>query len=739
MCRAFFLALPFLAWGCSLRSSTCGEENDLCCEGATCASELQCRSGVCLPKLVCETDCTSGQQRCTATGGIELCIQPPDACPTWQSVVAQCPGTQRCRPLADNTQAECADACPSGCALESIVCTSGGPQVCQTDPVSGCPVFVTLQENPDAPLCVKGACSDEVCWENPVPTGATWVSAAGWATDQFMAVDALGNLLRNTSGAWSYAVQNGAIAAVAVCDVPGRYVAVGRQGALYAGSNFTWTKNAAPLPDAAFNGAACTSNLVAIAVGRSGVVAVRNTLGNWLNVASGTSANLLAVSARLDNAEAWAVGLNGNIVRCTDLDNVNGNINCLPEMSGTTADLYSVWADPADARVFAVGAGGLVLERTPTGWVQVAQGTTFQTLYQVTGVMQGLVMAVGGDGTVLTLSEGEWHPQRVFPPTRWSAAFFGTHHEPVLLGDDGYVAVGLAPAPWKQMGGRSVTYESLKGVHGTSTSDVYAVGTNGLLLHRAGDVWRPEAVGRYNHTFKAVRAVSANEVYAVGSNDDLMAPQGIVTARRAGRWATEALQIALQPLNGVTDDGVNVVAVGIEGTWLEKPLGAGGDAWAKVAHQQGAVPLNAVAARPMGATGSSEVVAVGDHCTVLRKVGGVFSKEVVPGCDGNLSAVWVGSDGDTFVGGTEGQVFHRTGQGWEREFPGCFIESVTALAGASSTVFATCENNELYQRSNGSWRTVAAQLSAQPLYGVWLSPQGELFVVGGGGTILRRR
>ncbi len=575
--------------------------------------------------------------------------------------------------------------------------------------------------------------------KTPLPRGGPWVSAAGWATDQFMAVDEMGNLLRNASGAWTYAVQNEAIVAVADCDVPGRYVAVGRQGALYTGTNSTWVKNAAPLPSAAFSGAACTNDLVAIAVGRDGVVAVRNTLGNWLNVTSGTSAPLMAVSARRANAEAWAVGLNGNIVHCTDLNNVNGNITCAPEMSGTTVNLYSVWADPIAPRVFAVGEGGLVLERTLRGWQQVAQGATFQALYSVTGTRDGPVMAVGNDGTVLTLSDGTWAARDVFRPLQWRAVFFGSNLEPVLLGEDGYVAVGIAAAPWKQVGGRSVTYETLNGVHGTASNDAYAVGTGGLLLHRAGDVWRPEAVGRYNHTFKAVRAVSPDEVYVVGSDGDLMASKGIITARRAGQWVTEASNLTLQPLTGVTDDGANAVAVGWQGTWLEKPLRAGREAWVNVDHQQGKVRLNAVSARPMGATGSSEVVAVGDNCTVLRKVGGVFSKEIVPGCDGHLWAVWVGGDGDTFLGGTEGQVFHRTAQGWEREFLGCFIDSVTALGGGSSTQFATCENNELYQRSNGSWRAVAAQLAAQPFYGTWLSPQGELFVVGSGGTILRRR
>jgi photosystem II stability/assembly factor-like uncharacterized protein len=134
----------------------------------------------------------------------------------------------------------------------------------------------------------------------------------------------------------------------------------------------------------------------------SGMLACNQTTGSsslpdgsfakgWTVVATGTTANLNAISGLSDKA-FWVVGDRGTI------GHWNGTTLAL-EKSGTTANLHSVFAlDANDA--WAVGDGGTILQRTAAGWKVVGAGTTRQVL---TGVWADTtrVVAVGSNGTVI--------------------------------------------------------------------------------------------------------------------------------------------------------------------------------------------------------------------------------------------------------------------------------------------------------------------------------------------------
>jgi hypothetical protein len=62
----------------------------------------------------------------------------------------------------------------------------------------------------------------------------------------------------------------------------------------------------------------------------------------------------------------------------------------------------------------------------------------------------------------------------------------------------------------------SGTTADLKGVWGSSTTDVFAVGGSGTILHYDGSVWTPHSSGFDNWLF-GVGGRSADDVFAVGA------------------------------------------------------------------------------------------------------------------------------------------------------------------------------------------------------------------------------
>jgi photosystem II stability/assembly factor-like uncharacterized protein len=180
----------------------------------------------------------------------------------------------------------------------------------------------------------------------------------------------------------------------------------------------------------------------------------------WTLISAGTT-NLNAVSGVSDSA-LWVVGDHGVV------GHWNGT-KLLWETSGTTANLRGVWALTADD-AYAVGDAGTILQRTVSGWQQVAAGVTRQVL---TGVWADTtrVVAVGSNGTV------------------------------ILGGPMGYK---LVP---------NTLGENLFGVSGTAGGAVTTVGALGLVLQLNGTTLTRTPIPAFTKLLTGVATGSANSYY----------------------------------------------------------------------------------------------------------------------------------------------------------------------------------------------------------------------------------
>lgn len=140
------------------------------------------------------------------------------------------------------------------------------------------------------------------------------------------------------------------------------------------------------------------------AVGRNGTIVYRDEQGSWSTEASGTKADLFAVTSRV--GAAYAVGAGGVIVRSD-----GGAPKWTPVASGTTEDLFGVAVEAEE--VVVVGAHGTILRLTDprAGFRRESSGTT-SDLYGVAHGDRGYdFIAVGANGTILRSVASGWEPE----------------------------------------------------------------------------------------------------------------------------------------------------------------------------------------------------------------------------------------------------------------------------------------------------------------------------------------
>jgi len=721
------------------RCERCGAPGEGCCAGASCDEGARCENGGCVAK--CGAGCEPGAQRC-ASGSIELCGYATPPCTRWTQVVERCPTGQVCQ------EGKCVERCPDACPLGSHLCTSEGLKTCVLHPTTQCPVYQLAPDAPDKPSCMTGACDEGFCWEGPLPQGNGLRIVAGASPTHLHALDELGNILNFVEGHWTYewrVPSGGAVRGLSSCRLPGQALAVGERGLVLRRNWTGWLREDLGTTAVNLHAVACGASNMALALGANGSLWARTPdgkeSGTWRALTSPTTEELHGVHVFARGVEGWAVGASGHVVRCQHLDAPALTTCALEPQPLTTADLNAVWVNEGDelgtgpraGEVVIVGDEGLVLQRAPgASWAIAAQGLTSQSLNAVWGLDMGSVYAVGDGGAFLRRIE-ERGVSESFSGVSLKSVYASDTSHLFVVGDAGEMwfsdVQGLSGpgTRWLQTGGKQPTREVLLDVDGSDASNVFAVGANGTVLHKYGDVWVPEARGLTASDLNAVTVVSSEETYAVG--DD-----GVILARRDGTWAREGVGLTSEALYGVTHAGSTVYAVGVGGTWLEKPVGGASAEWQSVAQ-----PLSGAIFLAM-ATNGTEVWAVGAECAAVRKSGGQFNVETIEGCTfEHLFALWVGADGEVFVGDmAQGLVLHRLAGKWQREALGSF-EAISDFVVRGTDAWALCSSGLIYRRTAGLWKVEAKSLTTHGFEGGYVAPDGRLYVVGSGGLIWQRR
>ncbi len=256
----------------------------------------------------------------------------------------------------------------------------------------------------------------------------------------------------------------------------------------------SWESSAEFGDDTVLRGISAAREDYLVAVGNDGAVYTKRD-GPWTAEDSGTDNHLRAVwsgeyddsFARVDGAPivAVAVGDKGTVVMSQA-----GPWRSTP--TGTTVRLNAVDGKSHDD-VLAVGGKGTILRWQGDQWTRQATNTTVD-LHGVNISATGTRYAVGDQGLLLVYKSGRWQKQRLGESRLRAIDSSGSK---TIIGGDGgslYISHGKG-RPFKRQ--RSPTKSTIRDVAFDGTDSIWAVGDNGLLLHKSpsSPAWVKEQQG----------------------------------------------------------------------------------------------------------------------------------------------------------------------------------------------------------------------------------------------------
>ncbi len=254
-------------------------------------------------------------------------------------------------------------------------------------------------------------------------------------------------------------------------------------------------------------------------------------------------------------------------------------------------------------------------------------------------------------------------------------------------------------------------------VWGTSSSDVFAVGYDGTIVHYNGETWSPMTSGTTARLY-GVWGTSSTDVYVVGHDGTILHHDG-----ETWNSMTSGTSSALLAVWGTSMS--EVYAVGANGAVLHFD----GEIWSPMTSGT-AAPLHGV-----WGTSSGDVFAVGAFGTVVHYDGTTWSS-MTSGTTENLADVWGTSSGDVYAVGVGGTILHFDGEIWSPMTSGT-VEIIRGVWGTSSSdAYAVGQGGTIVHYDGETWSPMTSGTTEQ-LYGVWGTSSSNVYAVGSFGVIMR--
>ncbi|HZI41427.1 MAG TPA: Ig-like domain-containing protein, partial [Gemmatimonadaceae bacterium] len=371
------------------------------------------------------------------------------------------------------------------------------------------------------------------------------------------------------------------------------------------------------------------------------------------------------------------------------------------------------------------GSGNGTITSTPAGITCAISNGTAAT----TGCM-----AHFEDGTTVTLSE---RPNGGFKLTSWGNACPVASSCVLSMTLDQAATATFSLGSWTAMSIPSSPL--LHGIWGSSTKQVFAVGSAGTILRFDGSTWTSMSGDAVRSNLWDAWGSSASDVHVAS---EAVAGQGQRLHYDGGAWSVASIPDGVNYYSVWGTSATNVYFGGDYGTFLHFD----GDAMS---------PIETGTRSPLlGIWGSSanDVYAVGLNGTALHYDGQSVKAFTLPGLatepfTESLGAVWGSSANDLWIGGgdSSGDLWHWDGTSWSRltlwNAPGAVGIGVNGIWGTSNSDVWAVGANHAYHYDGVKW--TAADLptaGSTTLIRVWGCGPLDVFAAGvsnGAGLILR--
>ena len=266
----------------------------------------------------------------------------------------------------------------------------------------------------------------------------------------------------------------------------------------------------------------------------------------------------------------------------------------------------------------------------------------------------------------------------------------------------------------------AIPMDTLRGVWGTSASDVWAVGYHGTLEHFNGTSWSPVTSGT-TEPLVGVWGTSPSNVWIVGGFT------GTILHYNGTSWssALERQQIGL--LFGVW--GGSASDVWVLGD-IVPALHYDGTKWS----ESGSVTPTIFG---MWGNSSSDIWAVGyspgPGGIIVHYNGATWSSVSAVTTQG-LSGVWGTSASDVWAAGANGVIVHYDGTSWSSVTSPTSQGLVSLWAASASDAWAVGYGGAIVHYDGTSWSNMTSG-TTQDLFGIWGSSDSDMWAVGTSGLL----
>jgi photosystem II stability/assembly factor-like uncharacterized protein len=433
--------------------------------------------------------------------------------------------------------------------------------------------------------------------------------------------------------------------------------------------------------------------------------------------------------------DVYAVGERGTILHTRD-----GGRTWSVEGSGTTNDLYAVWGSGADD-VFVVGYLGTILHSTDGGstWTPQQSGK-WKNLNGVWGSGKGDVYITDHTGGVLhsTDSGATWKGRKsgadelhgIWGRGKDDIYLVGNDHtnDGCGKGDDhcmGYTPRGAVLHSTD--GGKTWSHETTKtvphAIWGTGPHRFIAGSAELELhdtLHHVDDDDETTDSAPIDKYMFALWGTGPGDVFAVGTEGT------ILHTTDARTWTPKASGVR-HNLRAIWGTKGAIFVVGDYGTILRSA--DAGETWTALGSAS-AKDLHAV----WGIAGG-DVLAVGEDGLILRRTRGAWTSEV-SGTTEPLVAVWGSAAADVYVVGKNGTILHGGAGSWKAQKSGATRLTGVWGSGKDDVYVVGGRGAILHSTDRGATWTAQTSGVKEDLTGVWGNGKEHVFVIGDSGALL---
>lgn len=555
--------------------------------------------------------------------------------------------------------------------------------------------------------CLAGVCNEQDwCWVSPRPSG-TWLFGVWMASaNEIWAVGSAGTILRS-DGVHFERTPSGTLTNVrAIWGAAADAIwAVGEDGLILHWDGTSWTPQESGTPLNDLHGVHGTSTTDVWAVGAGGIVLHWDGV-SWSPVPSGTTETLWGAWAAAAD-DAWFAGEANTLLHWEGA--AVQRFGC-----SSSASFMSIHGDAPD-HVWAVGPGvtNVFCLWDGQAWSARAESQGARTVH---GITTDAAWGFGLDGRMV----------------RWDGTTWSLHFE--------------APFP---------TLEHLFAAWSVAENDVWAVGSNGEMIHWTGSSWqrvRPEVIEGAN--FSDVWGCAPDDLWIAGESALHFDGQALLGA---GPDVDALRGFACDDIWGVSFTGM---ASHWDGSaWTSEPTGASGvdniggtsgdDLWivadAEVWHRDATGWSLAFTAREplrdVFALAVDDVWVVGLNGFTAHYDGGQWVDLAGPTL-ADLNALWASAPDDVWATGRAG-TWRWDGAQWAAasglpsEWAGIGIGPTSIDGRGPDDVWLVNESGLIGHWDGVTWTEHPVGIDAT-LTAVFAAPWGEVWVVGGSSTALRR-